>query len=57
MTIDRIGRCCDCMTLEFLNREGKCEWCLDTATLVYSTGFIQAATPPAPVDGDKPEAA
>ena len=56
MTIDKIGRCKDCASLDFLNREGSCEWCLDTATLVYSTGFMQAATPPAK-DDDKPEAA
>lgn len=57
MTIDKIGRCKDCASLDFLNRDGSCEWCLDTATLVYSTGFMQAATPPARSDDDKPGAA
>lgn len=56
MTIDKIGRCSECASLEFLNREGKCEWCLDTAVVLYATGMMQAATPK-PATEEKPEAA
>ena len=54
MTIDRIGRCSECASLEFLGRDGKCEWCCETAELIYSTGMFTAAGRD---DKDEPEAA
>lgn len=58
MTIAKIDRCADCLTLEFVDKNGKCEWCCETAVILYLTGMMQAATPPAEtVDADKTEAA
>lgn len=55
MTIDKIGRCSECTALEFLNRDGKCEWCIETAEVIYATGQMRAAG--ALVNADEPEAA
>jgi hypothetical protein len=46
MVIDKIARCSECCKLEFLNREGRCEWCCETSEIIYSTGQVTAATRP-----------
>lgn len=55
MTIDRIARCIHCVKLEFVDREGRCEFCQPTAEILYATGMITAST--RPVAADEPEAA
>lgn len=55
MTIDKIARCSECATLDFCNRDGKCEWCVETSEVIYATGMMKAATRPSPTN--EPEAA
>lgn len=56
MTIDRIGKCQTCNALEFLDRDGFCEYCGPTSEWLVSSNMLTAATPPTATD-DKPEAA
>ena len=58
MTIDKIGKCATCGRMEFLNRDGYCEFDVPTAEWLGSSNMLLAATPHA-VDNsdDKPEAA
>jgi len=55
MTIDRIGKCLTCNRMEFLNREGYCEFDTPTSEWIGSANMLVAATKPA--ETDEPEAA
>ena len=55
MSKDRIARCIECNSVDFVNRETLCEFCEPTSELLYSTGMLVAAG--APVNENEPEAA
>jgi len=57
MNIDRIGKCVTCGRMEFLNRDGFCEFDIPTAEWLGSSNMMKAATRPTPAPNDEPEAA